>query len=491
MDAQEEKGSLRTEPPTQQGNEGDAPTSPTTTIPLSKRAQKRLAREAKWEERKPLIKAQRKEKDRLAREARKASRLIAAEGDENSHDQPSSGDDDDQERASKKIRIEKENHHHHQVVRRRIFNATLVIDLGFDELMNAKEVKSLAHQLTFVYSANRNASAFFKDLVFVGQGTTTGDNIADHKSETTEPTPADSRIHPPFLESPTGRQLEARTQGSWSRWRGLRIIDSGEGLPGLWAESSQQGIKSMSKKDVIYLTADSENVIHELEEGKAYVLGGIVDKNRYKNLCFEKAQALGIQTAQLPISDALFNPSDDEGGDEVGPSTRTHQQTNAPNSDIKLRSRKVLTVNQVVDILLGWTEQRAEANPGKAGGAQNQNNNGEEAGPSRGSEIAPEESGDNQAPPSQAQLDQWWRAAVRKAFPRRKLKERTARRRPRNEELAALARHQSVETENQNQAEGTSSVVANDDDVGEEGADEMDEDVDEDQLYNNAQLHGP
>ncbi|KAE8229693.1 hypothetical protein CF326_g5334, partial [Tilletia indica] len=489
----EEKGSPRTEPPTQQQDEGDAPTSSTTTIPLSKRAQKRLAREAKWEERKPLIKAQRKEKDRLAREARKASRLIAAEGDENSHDQPS-GDDDDQERASKKIRIEKEKNHHHQVVRRRIFNATLVIDLGFDELMNAKEVKSLAHQLTFVYSANRNASAFFKDLVFVGQGTTTGENIADHKSETTEPTSADSRnIHPPFLESPTGRQLEARTQGSWSRWRGLRIIDSGEGLPGLWAESSQQGIKSMSKEDVIYLTADSENVIHELEEGKAYVLGGIVDKNRYKNLCFDKAQALGIQTAQLPISDALFNPSDDEGEaerEEGGPSTRTPQQTNASNSDIKLRSRKVLTVNQVVDILLGWTEQRAEANPGKAGGAQNQNNN-EEAGPSRGSGIAPEESGDNQAPPSQAQLDQWWRAAVRKAFPRRKLKERTARRRPRNEELAALARHRSVETENQNQGEGTSPVAADQDDAGEEGADAMEDDVDEDQLYNNAQLHGP
>ena len=43
----------------------------------------------------------------------------------------------------------------------------------------------------------------------------------------------------------------------------------------------------------------------ELDPSRAYIIGGIVDRNRYKGLCRSRAEAGGIRTARLPIRDYL------------------------------------------------------------------------------------------------------------------------------------------------------------------------------------------
>lgn len=92
-------------------------------------------------------------------------------------------------------------------------------------------------------------------------------------------------------------------------------------------------IISNNLKDIIYLTADTDEEIDIIEPGQTFVLGGIVDKNRYPNLCADKAKKLGMKLAKLPIG-----------------------------QHVQLNSRQILTINQVFEILIGrisgkpWTD---------------------------------------------------------------------------------------------------------------------------------------
>eukprot|EP00058_Branchiostoma_floridae_P010514 XP_002596002.1 hypothetical protein BRAFLDRAFT_123735 [Branchiostoma floridae] len=70
------------------------------------------------------------------------------------------------------------------------------------------------------------------------------------------------------------------------------------------------------RERIVYLTSDSPNTLSTLEPGKVYIIGGLVDHNSHKGLCYQRACEVGVAHAQLPI--AQF---------------------------VKIQSRKVLAVN--------------------------------------------------------------------------------------------------------------------------------------------------
>jgi len=159
-----------------------------------------------------------------------------------------------------------------------------VIDLEFGDLMTESERKSLAHQLMYCYSSNLKS------------------------------------------EKPC-RILLSGLDGS--------IAQSVHALSGFdnWPVGKEKGsyLDALSgrKEDLVYLSADSENVVREFDPSKVYIIGGLVDRNRHKGVCQRKAEGQGIATARLPIQD-----------------------------HVKLQTSAVLTVNQVFDIFLKFRESK-------------------------------------------------------------------------------------------------------------------------------------
>ncbi|CEQ38571.1 SPOSA6832_00015, partial [Sporobolomyces salmonicolor] len=248
--------------------------------------------------------------------------------------------------------------------------ARVVIDVGFDELMSDKEVKSMVSQLAYCYSANRSASQPFPLLISSFNGRLKGmfDKRDDFKSwkgvewweegfeglyeraEEQKPAVAEedpARAEPtkpagacPAADPTVSISPSPSTSTSTSTVDGAAPVPSSSSLPTpTIAIGSLRGRprSTTPKSSIVYLTGDSPNVLSSIVPGTTYVLGGIVDRNRYKNLCLAKAERLGIAHAQLPIGE--FLP--------------------------EMQTRKVLTVNQVFEIMVNWVDSEREKADGK------------------------------------------------------------------------------------------------------------------------------
>lgn len=164
-------------------------------------------------------------------------------------------------------------------------NVTVVLDCGFDDLMEEGERVSLAGQLTRCYSHNRRC-----------------------------PRPVDVVVS--CFTGKLRSRFETELRGSHRLWADIISFTEQDHIP-------------EDPASAVYLTGDAKDVLENLEEGFTYYVGGIVDRDRYRNLCLNKAKALGIRTARLPIDE-----------------------------HIRVSGRRILTTNQAFELLLKWLELR-------------------------------------------------------------------------------------------------------------------------------------
>ena len=296
QDRQDERG-LATRQPEQDQSE----------VPLSKNQQKKRKRQQDWEAGRVFRKAKRKQKIHEKKQRKRAAFEEATSAAAAA--KPANGDESHENGTEEPKRSL-----HRRAVQLPI---TFVLDCDFDDLMLDKERISLAAQLTRCYSDNHKAP--FKAHLAISSF---GGKLKD--------------------------RFEKVLSGHHHSWRGVKFLDgdfvaaadqakewmkgsSGGKLAGLFAtESNQDPATLMENKEageVVYLTSDSPHTLTELKPYSTYIIGGMVDRNRHKGICYKRAMDRGMNTAKLPINDYM-----------------------------QMTSRFVLATNHVAEIMLRWLE---------------------------------------------------------------------------------------------------------------------------------------
>eukprot|EP01028_Stygiella_incarcerata_P013066 TRINITY_DN81128_c0_g1_i1.p1 TRINITY_DN81128_c0_g1~~TRINITY_DN81128_c0_g1_i1.p1 ORF type:complete len:298 (-),score=106.93 TRINITY_DN81128_c0_g1_i1:95-988(-) len=246
------------------------PAAPSEGSSLAFRVSKRSSRA---EERRKRRREDRVERRKALKKKRKQSSIPPSSSSKDENDEKRMG-----EKASKEEKL-KRKERLLEVLQSK--EHRLVVDLDFDGIMTERECRSLGQQLMQMYGRN-NRSDVPMNLWFTSWG--------------------------------HGGSVFMKDTCDSDKWRVNR---------------SEKPVEEVfDLEDMVYFTADAEEVIDELDPSKVYVIGGFVDRNRHKGLTLEKAKKLGIPTAKLPIDP----------------------------SRLALRGSVVLTINQVFEILMNHRE---------------------------------------------------------------------------------------------------------------------------------------
>ncbi|KAL8711045.1 MAG: hypothetical protein Q9220_004426 [cf. Caloplaca sp. 1 TL-2023] len=274
-----------------------------TSLPMSKNKLKKLRRDQAWEEGREKRKELRKLKQKEKRERKR---------DACTNDTPSG-----QAGNKRKAEDETENHmpkrarHQHAIQ----LPVSFIIDCGFDDLMLDGERKSLASQVTRSYSDNHKAPfrAHLTVSSFGGHLKERFDNVLSGHHQSWKGVT--------FLEDDFEKAAGQATE--------LMKSDTRAKLTGAFEAHQKAGTEADTRNagEVVYLTSDSPDTLTELKPYSTYIIGGIVDRNRHKGICYKRAMDRGMKTAKLPIGDYM-----------------------------KMASRFVLATNHVAEIMLKWLE---------------------------------------------------------------------------------------------------------------------------------------
>ncbi|KAG5978804.1 hypothetical protein E4U55_005904 [Claviceps digitariae] len=225
----------------------------------------------------------------------------------------------------------------------RLVPVALILDCDFERYMTDREKVSMTSQVTRCYSENRNGR--YKTHFWIS-------GWGGWMRQRFETAMENQHVHWKGVGFEEGDFLAAavRARQAMGRSGEETTKGAGEGVDMLVAESLRRSTDSEmvgwvrderelfplagpvpdldeAYKDVVYLTSESPYTLQRLEPYTSYIIGGLVDKNREKGLCYRRAVQRGIRTARLPIGEYMV-----------------------------MQSRQILATNHVVEIMVKWLD---------------------------------------------------------------------------------------------------------------------------------------
>ncbi|KAK0649377.1 guanine-1-methyltransferase-domain-containing protein [Cercophora newfieldiana] len=281
-----------------------------SSTPMSKNQLKRLRRQQQYLEYKEERKVKRKDK-RHARQERKR-----AERDAKIAEAEAAGID-----PETVLKSQVEVWHPKQVP------VAFVIDCDFEAYMREPEIVSLSSQVTRSYSQNRKAR--YPGHLFVSSW---GGKLKTRFETTLEK--AHERWKNVHILEGDFREAARQAKELMAGEQGGEVIDliaPRESDPAVIYSDGDGSVPPEADKEldqsVVYLSSEAPYTLKRLEPNTTYIIGGLVDRNREKGLCYKRAKDCKVRAAKLPIGEYM-----------------------------KMQDRFVLTTNQVIEIMSKWLE---------------------------------------------------------------------------------------------------------------------------------------
>ena len=241
-------------------------------LPISKNQLKKMKKQEEWKKKMEKIKQykkeKKKEKKKLKREERERQEKLNPKKDEKINEIKNKEKLNTPFKSKKELKEE--------FKQKCKTGMRVVIDCDFEHLMNEQGNKSMVRQIVDLYSINKESSNPFRVILYG-----------------------------------VGKQIkEGLIKSNYENWIGIEIYFK-EDYPSfdkfieeILYKDDKRSMNDI-KNNIYYLSADSENNIEDIDKNATYIIGGIVDRNKYKGLSLNKAKELGINHGKFPIGEYL------------------------------------------------------------------------------------------------------------------------------------------------------------------------------------------
>ena len=237
-------------------------------LPISKNQLKKMKRQEEWKQKMEKIKAykkeKKKEKKRLKREEREKEELLNPKITETKKE------------INKDIPFKSRKQIKEEFKEKCKNGMRVIIDCDFEHLMDERCIKSMVRQIVDLYSINKYSTNPFRVILYG-----------------------------------VGKQIkEGLEKSDYKNWIGIEIYfkedypNFDKFIEDILYKDDKRPMKDI-KYNIYYLSADSENNTENIDKNSTYIIGGIVDRNKYKGLSLNKAKELGINHGKFPIGEYL------------------------------------------------------------------------------------------------------------------------------------------------------------------------------------------